>query len=337
MKKFSCTCGLAVFFENTQCYACGSLLAYDFEKDVMQSLTKSANNIYQNQEKKQYKLCNHYEQYGVCNACVPYDDTSDWCIACSLNQTIPNLTNPNNIQYWKKLEFAKRRLVRTLLSLKLPLDSMVNQQQCKLAFAFLEDQRRNPNVPNEFVYTGHNHGLITVNLDEADGVSREQVKVSTGENYRTPLGHLRHESGHYYFDVLLANSQQLDGFRSLFGDERVDYKQSLDDYYSHKQYQQWQNDYISRYAQAHPLEDWAECWAHYLHMYDTLETARHQNIMEDNSDCSLDECVADWSSLIVIMNELNRSMGVNDTYPFVLSDEVIKKLNFVHQVIDPTG
>tara|TARA_R110002049_G_scaffold2743_4_gene21091 strand:- start:21985 stop:22998 length:1014 start_codon:yes stop_codon:yes gene_type:complete len=337
LKKFSCSCGQTVFFENTQCYACGSILAYDFEKDTMRALTQPEVGVYQSRDKKQYKLCKNYEQFGVCNVCVIHDSPSEWCVACRLNQTIPNLDNPENIQYWKKLELAKRRLIRTLLSLNLPLESMVNQQECRLRFAFLEDQRRNPDVPNEFVYTGHNHGLITVNLDEADDVSREQVKVTTGENYRTPLGHLRHESGHYYFDVLLANSQLLDGFRMLFGDESVDYKQSLDNYYSHKQYQQWQNDFISRYAQAHPLEDWAECWAHYLHMHDTLETARCQNIIEDISDNSLDESVADWSSLIVIMNELNRSMGLNDTYPFVLSDEVIRKLNFVHQVIDPTG
>jgi hypothetical protein len=311
------------------------MLAYDFEKDVMQSLVKQDDGAFINNDKKQYKLCDHYFKYGVCNACMPEDHPSKWCVACDLNQTIPNLTNDDNIRYWSKLELAKRRLIRTLLSLNLPLESTIDQQEYNLAFAFLEDQRRNPDVPHEFVYTGHNRGLITVNLDEADDLSREKVKATTGENYRTPLGHLRHESGHYYFDVLLANSDQLENFRSLFGDERADYKSSLDDYYSRKQFGQWSNDYVSRYAQAHPLEDWAECWAHYLHMCDTLETARQYDVIEDNNVTRLDESFAEWSNLIVVMNELNRSMGLNDTYPFVLSDEVIKKMNFVHQVLDP--
>ena len=186
MRKFSCACGQAVFFENTQCYSCGSLLAYDFEKDVMQSLAKQNDGTFLNSVNTKYKLCDNYFKYGVCNACMPEQHASQWCVACNLNQTIPNLTNYENVSFWSKLELAKRRLIRTLLSLSLPLKSTINQQEYNLAFAFLEDQRRNPDVPHKFVYTGHNRGLITVNLDEADDLSREKVKASTGELYRTP-------------------------------------------------------------------------------------------------------------------------------------------------------
>jgi len=35
-----------------------------------------------------------------------------------------------------------------------------------------------------------------------------------------------------------------------------------------------QFNHVSAYATSHPWEDWAETWAHYLHMVDTLETAR---------------------------------------------------------------
>ncbi len=330
MKKFSCSCGQSVFFENTFCYNCGLTLAYDFATDEMQALREVDKNLYRNTEGEEFKLCRNYILHGACNACIKSEDTNDWCVACSLNNTIPSLDHEINLHHWKILEKAKRRLVRSLLKLGLSLENTHH-----LKFSFLEDQRRNPKVVNEFVYTGHSNGLITVNLDEADDIARESMKLSMGEHYRTPLGHLRHECGHYYFDELVQNSHWLEGFRSLFGDESIDYKHSLEEYYAKSKYQYFDPNYISHYAKSHPLEDWAETWAHYLHMYETLETARDHDAIDESKFESLDKSVSDWANLVVLMNELNRSMGLNDAYPFVLSDEVIKKLNFVHQVIDP--
>lgn len=330
MKNFFCSCGQAVFFENTFCYNCGSTLAYDFSTDQMQALQEVDRNLYKNKQGEEFKLCRNYQLHGACNACIPKQDESDYCIACSLNSTIPNLDNDANLNHWKILEKAKRRLIRSLLKLGLSLENTH-----RLRFAFLEDQRRNPNVLNEFVYTGHTNGLITVNLDEADDIARESMKLAMGEHYRTPLGHLRHESGHYYFDELVQNCHWIDEFRSLFGDERSDYKQSLESYYAQSKYQFFDPNYISHYAKSHPVEDWAETWAHYLHMVDTLETARSHEAIDEGEYESLDKSISDWSNLVVLINELNRSMGLSDAYPFVLSDEVVKKLNFVHQVIDP--
>ena len=281
------------------------------------------------------KPCKNNVEFSVCNSIIPFDYHSDLCISCQLNRTIPNLTFENNIQKWSKLENAKRRLVRTLLNLGLPVNPSTSDNN-GLAFDFIEDQQQNPEVINEFVSTGHKNGLITINLAEADDIYLENAKNDLGEQYRTPLGHLRHESGHYYFDLLIRNSKWIDSFRDLYGDERQDYDKALADYYQSKPHNNWNQKYISEYAMVHPLEDWAECWAHYLHMIDTLETARSLKILADNCSTSIDAQLANWSYLSMSLNELNRSMGLNDAYPFIMSAEVTKKIRLVDQVIDPS-
>ena len=335
MKKFTCECGQPLFFENTRCLKCNRILAYEYVKDEILSLTELRDGIYSSETGERVKLCRNYQQYNICNVCIPINQENDWCIACQLNQTIPNLEQEANKIKWAKLEKAKRRLVRTLHSLGLPIVSRHFDEK-GLAFAFLEDKNQNPSVTQEFVSTGHHNGLITINLAEADDALRESAKEQLGEQYRTLLGHLRHESGHYYFDRYIKNSEWINLFRETFGDERKDYQNSLDAYYASKPYKNWEQNYISEYAIMHPLEDWAECWAHYLHMIDTLETAYSFNAIEYSfSNLDIDERLAYWSDFTVVLNELNRSMGLSDAYPFVLSSTVIKKLSFVHQMIDP--
>lgn len=204
------------------------------------------------------------------------------------------------------------------------------------AFQFIEDQRTNPEVSEELVTTGHLNGLITVNIAEADSVNRAKTRQFTGELYRTLLGHFRHESGHYFYNKLICSESQHAGFRQLFGDETIDYGTALHNYYARKNLIPYNPDMISHYAQSHPLEDWAEVWAHYLHMIDTLETAKdyglHQgSVRFDN----FDEALAKWSELTLLLNSLNRSMGLEDAYPFVLSELTLKKLRFVHDLIYP--
>jgi hypothetical protein len=40
-----------------------------------------------------------------------------------------------------------------------------------------------------------------------------------------------------------------------------------------------------------------------------------------------------WVELTAVMNELSRSMGQRDLYPFVLSPMAVTKMHFVHLVI----
>ena len=336
MKTFTCKCGERLFFENTKCLSCGSLLAYEFETDQLHTLEKSVNEVYPLSGGRSVRLCQNYLDYDVCNACIDVQQETSWCIACQLNETIPNLDYAQNLEKWAKLESAKRRLVRTLLKLNLSVIPKTHQSQDGLAFAFLEDQSQNPDVFEVNVMTGHHNGLITINLAETDDWIRESTRLEMGEFYRTLLGHLRHESGHYYFERYVLGSENLSEFERLFGDYRQDYEKSLKNYYATKPTSYDHESFISAYSQAHPLEDWAECWAHYFHIVDTLETAYAFGILKDHSTNDLfSKQLSDWTLLTVKLNELNRSMGLGDIYPFILGAKVINKLKFVHQVIDP--
>ena len=334
MKTFKCGCGSQLYFENTLCLSCNKKVAYDFTTDTMNRLSELNSDYYLTDSNKKVKLCKNFSEYNVCNALIPYDSKSDLCISCQLNRTIPNLEFSDNIKKWAKLEKSKRRLVRSLLKLGLPVTSY-SQSESGIAFDFIQDQQQNPNVHNEFVTTGHYKGLITINLAEADDIHLENTKSELGEQYRTPLGHLRHESGHYYFDLLIKDTSWLETFREIFGNEQSDYQQALDRYYQSKPHTNWNQNYISEYAMVHPLEDWAECWAHYLHMVDTLESAQNLNILDFDDNNDIDAQLYNWANLSIAMNELNRSMGLNDAYPFILNTDVVKKLCFLDQVIDP--
>ena len=126
---------------------------------------------------------------------------------------------------------------------------------------------------NKPVKTGHENGVITVNIAEADEDEREHRRLAMHEPYRTLVGHLRHESGHFYWDRLIANSPNLIQFRELFGDETLDYEVALEAHYKQGPPAEWSERNVTAYASSHPWEDWAETWAHYLHIMDTLETA----------------------------------------------------------------
>jgi hypothetical protein len=46
-----------------------------------------------------------------------------------------------------------------------------------------------------------------------------------------------------------------------------------------------------------------------------------------------DSLMNEWMQLVVVLNALNRSTGSKDPYPFVISEQVKKKLSFIHDVI----
>ncbi len=244
------------------------------------------------------------------------------------------------------MERAKRRLLHTLIELGLPVESR-REKPGGLAFCFLEDGAKTK------VFTGHNEGIITINLAEADDPFREKTRERLGETYRTLLGHFRHEIGHYYWDrLILNNSDDLPSFRDLFGDERADYQAALRVHYEQGAPPDWQSTFVSAYASMHPWEDWAETWSHYLHMVDTLETARAYGLAvraePETPDSqappiamtarrldfhSFDDILSAWIPLTTALNSLNRGMGLPDLYPFVLNSGAIRKLRFVHDVI----
>lgn len=335
MRRFYCVCGHEVFLESSYCTHCGSTLGYDIAAGTLVTLESKGNGLYAVAGGRNIRLCANNHVHGVCNAIVDINDSSEFCIACRLNRTIPNLANPENHIRWRSLEEAKRRLIFGLLSLGLPLEAPVAGYPRGLCFDFLEDRRTNSEADEAFVSTGHHEGVITINVLEADDVQRVWQREQSSERYRTLLGHLRHESGHYYFELLVRD---LNEFSSLFGDYTLPYGNALKHYYKYGPLGGWEQGYISAYASAHPLEDWAECFAHYLHMTDTLETASLRGAIAPLSGTEgIDHLLDVWDGFAVTLNELNRSLGLKDAYPFVVTPTVAEKLRYVHERIRVQG
>ena len=346
MRIFTCKqCGQLVYFENIYCENCNHSLGFDIETMDICTLVPTENGQFAlvNQPELSYRYCSNYE-HKVCNWLVPAHSVEKLCAACELNDTIPNLVNTTYLEQWRLLEYAKHRLIYSLVKLHLPFPNKKQEPVTGLAFNFLAAENR-----NEKVLTGHENGLITINIAEADDVVREQSRKNMNEPYRTLLGHFRHEIGHYYWDKLIANTAYLHTFRQLFGNEELDYTQALETYYQQGPPASWPN-HISAYASSHPWEDWAETWAHYLHTMDTLETAYAfgLHIMPGIANPSLnvaanmnidpyqlqnfEDIISRWLPFTYAMNSINRSMGQKDLYPFVMSEVVMKKLAFIHQV-----
>jgi len=290
-----------------------------------------------------YRLCQNELEHGVCSWGVPSTDEERLCYSCRLNETIPNLSKPEAMRAWASLEVAKRRMLYTLLDLGLPIESHLTNPERGLRFAFMESGK------NTKVFTGQANGLITINLDEAKDPQREKIRQEMGEAYRTLVGHFRHEIGHFYWDQLIQDSPRLEAFRTMFGDETFEYQKALDRHYHEGPPADWPANFVSAYATMHPWEDWAETWAHYLHMNDTLDTARsyglvvaqhpldgpaEPSISIPHTDfASFDSLIMSWLPLTLALNSLDRSMGHPDSYPFVLSDPALAKLRFVHDVV----
>jgi hypothetical protein len=350
MRTFHCDhCQQQLFFENFACVSCGARLAYLQDLGTIASLDDAADGTWTSPRPEAkghvYRLCANYAEHDVCNWAVPAADDGALCRSCRLTDVIPDLARPGNKEAWYKIEIAKRRLVYTLLELGLPLRSKAEDPEHGLVFEFLADPD-DPAAPKPL--TGHANGRITINVAEADDAERERRRLAMHEPYRTLLGHFRHEVGHYYWDLLIADGPNLDAFRAMFGDERADYAQSLERHYQDGPPADWLQRFVSAYASAHPWEDWAETWAHYIHMVDALEIAtsaglalRPRRVDEPALETdprrglsgSFDRLIEDWFPLTFVLNNLNRGLGLPDGYPFVLSDQQIAKLRFVHDTI----
>lgn len=349
MKLFSCqACGQLLYFENVLCEACGHTLGYLADLTEISALEpiESGGWTVLAAPGEAYKFCHNYDA-GMCNWMLPALSAEAFCAACRHNRVVPDLAVPGNDLLWRKIETAKHRLFYSLLRLHLPLENRADDPEHGLAFDFLADP---PESHAAGVMTGHNKGLITLAVREADDAEREKIRGEMGEPYRTLLGHFRHESGHYFWDRLVEDDPaRLEVCRALFGDERIDYGEALKRHYDEGAPANWQNDYVSMYATMHPWEDFAETWAHYLHIVDTLETAgafglkvkprRARGVLAAAIDFDpykmpqMQTLMDAWLPIEFATNSLNRSMGLTDLYPFMLSPRVIEKLDFIHDLM----
>jgi hypothetical protein len=310
-----------VVFENSACLNCGTPLGYSREKRTivtLDGLARCANADVAN-----------------CNWLV--DQPGARCGSCALTRTRPADGDAAGITAFARAEDAKRRLVYQLDDFGLTTDGVV--------FDLLSSAQ-------EPVITGHADGVVTIDLAEGDDAHREALRVQLAEPYRTMLGHLRHETGHWYWTVLVQSDPE--PFRALFGDERADYAEALQKHYAAPAAAGWEERYVSSYATAHPWEDWAESFAHYLHIRDTLQTAAAYGILVRGPDAvaapdaplaatpredpsGFAEIVGTWIPLTYAINAVNRSMGKDDLYPFVLSPTVVEKLEFVHRAVSTSA
>jgi hypothetical protein len=353
MRTFRCDhCGQALFFENVRCLRCGSELAFLPDRLVLAAIEAVPRDpglwrrrlATRQPGERSYRLCRNHTDYQACNFAVPAADPNPLCVSCRQTRILPDLSVADHHARWYRIEAAKRRLFYTLAKLGLVPTEPPDGERDGPVFEFLAD------LPGQQVVTGHLEGVITLNIAEADDAERVRRRIAMHEPYRTLLGHLRHESGHYYWDRLIGEAGRLEAFRAMFGDERADYGEALHAYYARGggAVEGWQDGHVSAYATSHPWEDWAETWAHYLHMIDLLETAASYDtrlalpgdvggeaVTDPFGDApaAFDDLVAGWVPLTLLLNSLNRSLGQDDAYPFALSPHALTKLRFVHDAI----
>jgi hypothetical protein len=357
MKTYQCACGQRIFFQNAVCVNCHRELGFLPDLLRVTSLDPTDDGLWRPTAKEAqcalYRKCQNYTDFGVCNWMVAQKQEGErFCSSCRLNEIIPDLSGERNRELWASVEAAKRRLVYTLIRLRLTVANKKDEPQNGIAFRFLSEPADSDGSESK-VLTGHDHGTITLNIAEADDAARERTRHAMHEPYRTLLGHFRHEIGHYYWERLVEGTNFVAPFRELFGDEQADYGEALSRYYQSGALATWQESFVSAYATAHPWEDWAETWAHFLHIQDTLEVAydfgfaKIQVPLTDadptpaprpsTKPATFDDAIAAWSELAVGINSINRSMGQPDLYPFVLPAAVIAKLQFIYKVIVASG
>ena len=337
MRDFHCpNCGQRLTFENSACLNCGSALGFSlYEMALLVITTGDDAGRAGFVSASEYELCAN-RNLAECNWLVPIRHPGWLCASCSLTIERPNDSDIAGLAEFARAEAAKRRLVAELHELKLPIVGREQDPDYGLAFRLLSSA-------HEKVMTGHQNGVITLDLAEGDDVHREQLRVEMDEPYRTLLGHFRHEIGHYYYYRLIAPSADyVARFTELFDDPNADYQAALDRHYSEGAPAGWEETYVSSYATMHPAEDWAETFAHYLHIRDTLDTAAWSGFAP--ATATFDRPVLGPSAFMTIidmwlpvswsLNMVNRSMGHDDLYPFVLPIAVLAKMKFIHNVID---
>ncbi len=351
-----CTCGAPLFRENTSCLRCGALVGYLPDPGWLLSFAQNRqaagapptyNNPLPALARRTFKPCAGRAAPHQCNWMIDASDPATQCLSCSLTRTTPDLSLPGSPDHWAEAERAKRQTLIQLLRLRLPVRSRHTHPD-GVWFDFLEPLPGGPQI-----LTGHEDGLITLNLSEADPAHRAAIQEQMGEHFRTLMGHLRHELAHYYWEVFAKDPAWLQQYRTVFGDDRQDYGQALATHHQKGAPADWSAHFISPYASSHPWEDWAETFAHYLHMEEALHTADRLgldlprlHLRTDSFDRAslhpprapaLDqaflEAIDRWVLLSLAANELNAALGHPHAYPFILNPAIVAKLHTVHQTL----
>jgi hypothetical protein len=337
VRDFNCpNCGQRLAFENSVCLSCRSRLGFSLDDMALLVIAPGDESEHAGAvDESDYRLCANLH-IAECNWLVEKGPVAKLCTSCALTRTRPSDSDSKAMEAFAAAEKAKRRLIAELPELNLPIVGRDADPQYGLAFDLHSSEQ-------EKVFTGHDNGAITLDLAEGDDVHREQLRIAMAEPYRTLLGHFRHEIGHYYFYRLVGpSSDYTQRFTGLFGDPNLDYQAALDRHYDQGAPPGWEETYVSSYATMHPAEDWAETFAHYMHIRDTLDTSAAFGFAPAGATferrslgpSGFDTIIEMWLPLAWGLNMVNRSMGKEDLYPFVLPPAVLEKMRFVHTVID---
>jgi hypothetical protein len=337
VRDFNCpNCGQRLAVENSLCLSCGSALGFSLKDMALLVIAPGPESEHAGAvDEDKYQLCANLHK-AECNWLVETDPSRQLCTSCALTRMRPADDDTKAMAAFAIAERAKRRLIVELNELNLPIVGRAEDPRYGLAFDLLSSE-------HDKVLTGHANGVITLDLAEGDDVHREQLRIAMAEPYRTMLGHFRHEIGHYYFYRLVSTSpEQFARFTELFGDPNADYQAALDRHYDNGAPAGWEKIFVSSYATMHPAEDWAETFAHYLHIRDTLDTSAAFGFAPSGAGfdrrvlgpSGFDTIIEMWLPLAWALNMVNRSMGKEDLYPFVLPPRVLEKMKFIHTIID---
>jgi hypothetical protein len=342
MSSLSCgACGYHVFLEAQKCTNCGRALAFHWPSLGFVVLPEEGEATVEI-DGRTWSPCARWDWQ--CNWLAGDDDNNPRCLSCRLTRRRPESDDTLALELLAEASVAKRRLVVQLLELGLPITAYY-EREGGLAFDMISSRSG-----NEKVIIGHANGVITIDLAETLDAHREALRVSLGEPYRTMLGHLRHEVGHYYQGVLVDTDERWEECRRLFGDERASYQEAIARHYADGAPTGWVASYISEYATMHPWEDFAETFAHYLHITGTLATAARTGVtlqadrVQTNvttdvvprtsyADTDMATILWDWYWLSQMFNRVNQSMGQRDLYPFAITTPVVEKLAFLHELV----
>jgi hypothetical protein len=347
MKRYQCTCGNGLFFENSTCVNCKRDVGWCPTCRRIVPLDKGPDGLLvcgQPDCAAPVLKCRNYAEQNVCNRCVPREGKVGpaLCDYCRFNHVIPDLTIPVNKSRWARIERAKRRALYDFDFLGLPYGTAADGVSPPLKFDFKTDakdpalKKYRPVDNGEQVMTGHDNGVVTINLREADPVEREKARIAFGEAHRTLVGHFRHEMGHYVWDVAIKGKKE-PACAALFGDHTVPYDEALKAYYANGPKPNWPEAYVSGYATMHAWEDWAETFANYLDLVATLDTAENGALVPQLDWADFDAMASTYATLGVSLNELNRGIGLIDFLPEILVGPVRHKMAFIHALTKVAG
>lgn len=315
MQSFTCPAsGNRVFFDNLSC-GCGAQLYYDPEARTM--LNEAV-------------PCINRDSIG-CNWMA--EPGQRWCRSCLMTDVVPDLSVGDNRQLLARAERAKRWVLANLSNWGWFTQADPGPRP---RFRMMSERIGDSEEP---VMMGHANGIITINVTEADELIRLQRQHQLREQYRSMVGHLRHEIAHFLFTRLSAQPDFLPAFREIFGDERADYGAALQAHYANPQLPK--GDYITDYATAHPHEDWAETTAHLLHMVDFTDSFVNAGLSMSGlppdyapyQDGNAEHLLTITTDVAIAINDINRALDNSDLYPFVLTPRIREKLTFVHDWI----